>query len=82
MHLKLYSFSENDYKQSGLIWNGPHPEDGQECVVVEGAIPGHTSPDLEEEPQLNAPPVPTILTRRYSPIWPGKWALSTTTEIN
>jgi len=55
MHLKLYTFSENDYKQSGLIWNGPHPEDGQECVVVKGAIPGHTPPDLEEEPQLNAP---------------------------
>lgn len=55
LHLQLYTFSQNDYKQAGLIWNGPHPDDGQECVVIEGAIPGHTPPDLDEEPQLNAP---------------------------
>lgn len=55
LHLQLYTFSQEDYKQAGLIWNGPHPEDGQECVVIEGAIPGHTPPDLDEEPQLNAP---------------------------
>ena len=55
MHLKLYSFSQDDYKQAGLIWNGTHPEDGQPLEFVHGAIPGHTPPDLEEEPQLNAP---------------------------
>ncbi len=55
LHLELYTFSKDDYKQAGLIWNGPHPDDGQECYVVEGAIPGHAIPDLEEEPQLNAP---------------------------
>ena len=55
MHLKLYSFSQDDYKQAGLIWNGAHPEDGQPLEFVHGAIPGHTPPDLEEEPQLNAP---------------------------
>ena len=55
MHLKLYSFSQDDYKQAGLIWNGSHPEDGQPLEFVHGAIPGHTPPDLEEEPQLNAP---------------------------
>ncbi len=55
LHLQLYTFSQNDYKQAGLIWNGPHPDDGQECYVVEGAIPGHTPPDLDEEPQLNSP---------------------------
>ena len=55
LHLSLYTFSQEDYKQAGLIWNGPHPDDGQECYVVEGAIPGHKVPDLEEEPQLNAP---------------------------
>ena len=55
MHLKLYSFSQDDYKQAGLIWNGAHPEDGQSLEFVHGAIPGHTPPDLEEEPQLNAP---------------------------
>lgn len=25
-HLKLYSFSPNDYKDCGVIWNGPAPE--------------------------------------------------------
>ncbi|GAB3641724.1 manganese catalase family protein [Spirosoma arcticum] len=55
MHLKLYSFSQDDYKQAGLIWNGSHPEDGQPLEFVHGAIPGHTPPDLDEEPQLNAP---------------------------
>lgn len=55
LHLKLYTFSQEDYRQAGLIWNGPHPDDGQECVVVEGAMPGFPAPDLEEEPQLNAP---------------------------
>ena len=55
LHLQLYTFSQDDYRQAGLIWNGPHPDDGQECVVIEGAMPGYAVPDLEEEPQLNAP---------------------------
>lgn len=55
MHLKLYSFSQDDYEQAGLIWNGSHPEDGQPLEFIKGAILGHTPPDLEEEPQLNAP---------------------------
>ncbi|MFD2934096.1 manganese catalase family protein [Spirosoma flavum] len=55
LHLSLYTFSQDDYKQSGLIWNGPHPDDGQECYVVEGGMPGYPVPDLDEEPQLNAP---------------------------
>lgn len=55
LHLSLYTFSQEDYKQAGLIWNGPHPDDGQECFVVEGALPGFPAPDLDEEPQLNAP---------------------------
>lgn len=55
MHLKLYSFSQEDYTQAGLIWNGPHPDDGQEVEFIQGAIPGFAPPDLEEEPQLNAP---------------------------
>ncbi len=55
MHLKLYTFSQEDYKQAGIIWNGPHPETGEPLEVIQGAIPGHTPPDLDEEPQLNAP---------------------------
>lgn len=55
LHLQLYSFSQNDYKQAGLIWNGMHPETGEPLEFIPGAIPGHTPPDLDEEPQLNAP---------------------------
>ena len=55
MHLKLYSFSQDDYQQAGIIWNGNHPETGEPLEFIQGAIPGHTPPDLEEEPQLNAP---------------------------
>ncbi|AYA37090.1 manganese catalase family protein [Hymenobacter oligotrophus] len=55
LHLKLYTFSPEDYLQAGLIWNGPHPEDGQELQVVQGSPEGAPYPDLEEEPQLNAP---------------------------
>lgn len=55
LHRKLFTFSENDYRQAGLVFNGPHPEDGQELEVIYGAPEGHPIPDLEEEPQLNAP---------------------------
>ena len=55
LHLKLFTFSPNDYQQAGLVFNGPHPEDGQPLEVVFGAPEGVKPPDLEEEPQLNAP---------------------------
>jgi Mn-containing catalase len=54
LHLKLFTFSQEDY-QAGLVFNGPHPEDGQPLEVVFGAPEGFKPPDLEEEPQLNAP---------------------------
>ena len=54
-HLKLYTYSQNDYQQAGLIWNGPHPEDGQPLEVVFGQPEGFTPPVLPEEPQLNSP---------------------------
>ncbi|MBC7743765.1 MAG: manganese catalase family protein [Flavobacterium sp.] len=55
LHRKLYTFSQEDYMQAGLIWNGVHPEDGQPLEVIQGAFEGFRPPDLEEEPQLNAP---------------------------
>jgi Mn-containing catalase len=55
LHLKLYTFSKEDYQTAGLIWNGTHPDDGQEVEVVFGSPEGFPAPDLEEEPQLNAP---------------------------
>jgi Mn-containing catalase len=55
LHLKLFSFSPDDYKQAGIIWTGNHPEDGQPLEFVQGALEGFPAPDLDEEPQLNAP---------------------------
>ncbi|KAA9349275.1 MULTISPECIES: manganese catalase family protein [Larkinella] len=55
LHLKLYTFSKEDYQTAGLIWNGTHPDDGQEVEVVFGSPEGFPAPDLEAEPQLNAP---------------------------
>ena len=55
MHLKLYTFSQNDYQQAGIIWNGTHPDDGQPLEFIQGPMDGFAPPDLEEEPQLNAP---------------------------
>ncbi|MBX9626781.1 MAG: manganese catalase family protein [Gemmataceae bacterium] len=55
-HLRLYQYSPQDYAQAGVIWNGPHPEDGKECTFQH--LPkdyGAPAPDLEPEPQLTAP---------------------------
>lgn len=54
-HRKLYTFSLDDYKKAGIIFNGPHPEDGKPLEVVFGSPEGFPAPDLDEEPQLNAP---------------------------
>lgn len=55
LHRKLYTFSAEDYRQAGIIFDGPHPEDGQPLEVIFGSPEGVPAPDLDEEPQLNAP---------------------------
>lgn len=55
MHRKLYTFSQEDYQQAGLIWNGKHPDDNEPLELIKGAMEGFPCPDLEEEPQLNSP---------------------------
>ncbi len=55
LHTIMYHFSPSDYTRLGEIWNGPHPEDGKELVVLDEMPPGFPAPDLEEEPQLSAP---------------------------
>ena len=55
LHTIMWRFSPTDYKELGAIWNGPHPEDGQELVVRDEMPPGFPYPDLEEEPQLSSP---------------------------
>jgi Mn-containing catalase len=46
---------EDTYTQLDEIWNGPHPEDGQELVVRDEMPPAFPWPEFPEEPQLCAP---------------------------
>jgi len=55
LHTIMWKFSPGDYNQIGEIWQGPHPEDGQELVVRDELPPGFPWPETPEEPQLCAP---------------------------
>jgi Mn-containing catalase len=57
LHRILFRFSPEDYTRAGEIWNGPHPEDGQELQVSDEIPEGSPWPELDEEPQLNSPGV-------------------------
>src|SRR5688500_12825418 len=57
LHRVLFEFNTGDYKRVGEIWNGPHPEDGQELEVRSEIPEGFEWPDLDEEPQLVSPGV-------------------------
>ena len=54
-HLRLYRFSPSDYLELAAVFNGPHPETGEELVVIDEApegVPGH---DLPAQPAVFAP---------------------------
>ncbi|HEX8371297.1 MAG TPA: manganese catalase family protein [Chthoniobacterales bacterium] len=55
LHRIMWKFSPHDYPAVGEIWNGPHPEDGQELEVRDELPPGFPWPEMPEEPQLCAP---------------------------
>jgi len=55
LHRIMYRFSPTDFKELNQVWNGPHPEDGQELIVEDNIPEGFDPPDLPEEPQLTAP---------------------------
>ena len=55
LHRIMFRFSPSDYGRIGEVWNGPHPEDGGELVVEDTIPEGFDTPELPEEPQLNAP---------------------------
>ena len=44
-----------DYGELDQIWNGPHPEDGQELLVKDETPEGASWPELDEEAQLSSP---------------------------
>lgn len=55
VHLRLYTFSDQDYKDIAMIWKGKHPLDGKPLEVIEGTPEGGPIPDLEEVPEEFAP---------------------------
>jgi Mn-containing catalase len=54
-HLKLYRFSPNDYREIIAVFNGPHPETGEELTVVDNAPEGALPNDLPPQPAVFAP---------------------------
>ena len=56
-HLRLYRFSPDDYKELAAVFNGPHPETGEELVVEDGVPEGALPRDLPPQPAVFAPDV-------------------------
>jgi Mn-containing catalase len=54
-HLKLYRFSPSDYLELAAVFNGPHPETGEELEVVDEAPQGVPAHDLPSQPAVFAP---------------------------
>src|SRR3954466_10315388 len=54
-HLKLYRFSPKDYQELIAVFNGPHPETGEDLVVEAGHPDGAPWHDLPPQPEVFAP---------------------------
>jgi Mn-containing catalase len=54
-HKRLYRFSPNDYAEIIAVFNGPHPETGEELEVVDHAPEGVPPIDLPSQPAVFAP---------------------------
>ncbi|HEY8809168.1 MAG TPA: manganese catalase family protein [Solirubrobacterales bacterium] len=55
-HLKLYRWSPDDFQELAAVFNGPHPETGEELEVAEELHPeGALAYDLPSQPAVFAP---------------------------
>jgi Mn-containing catalase len=54
-HLRLYRFSPDDYRELAAAFNGPHPETGEDLMVVDEAPEGGPPQDLPPQPAVFAP---------------------------
>ncbi len=54
-HLKLYRFSPDDYREIIAVFNGKHPETGEDLIVVDHAPEGTPAYDLPPQPAVFAP---------------------------
>ena len=56
VHRIMWHFSPEDYTELDQIWNGPHPEDGEELEFrVNEMPPSFPWPEAPDEPQLVSP---------------------------
>src|SRR5215208_2230028 len=56
-HLRLYRFSPSDFQELSAVWNGPHPETGEELVVFDEPPAGVPPRDLPPQPAVFAPDI-------------------------
>jgi Mn-containing catalase len=55
-HLKLYRFSPDDYREIAAVFNGPHPETGEDLQIADEIQPeGAPAFDLPPQPAVFAP---------------------------
>ena len=54
-HKKLYRFSPSDYLELAAVFNGPHPETGEDLEVVDQAPEGFPPFDLPAQEGVFAP---------------------------
>ena len=55
-HLRLYRFSQDDFQEVAAVFNGPHPETGEELEVADVPHPiGAPAHDLPPQPAVFAP---------------------------
>jgi Mn-containing catalase len=54
-HLRLYRFSPEDYREIVAVFNGPHPETGEDLTVIDHAPEGVLPNDLPPQPGFFAP---------------------------
>jgi Mn-containing catalase len=55
LHRILYRFSPEDYQEIVAVWNGPHPETGEDLIVEQGPPEGALPQDLPAHPTVFAP---------------------------
>ena len=54
-HRRIYRFSPADYQEIAAVFNGPHPETGEDLEVVDEAPEGVPPRDLPPQPAVFAP---------------------------
>jgi Mn-containing catalase len=59
-HLRLYRFSQEDFLEAGALFNGPHPETGEELTIAD-------VPHPVGAPAHDRPPPPAVFAPDYAP---------------